>query len=107
MTIKIEAAARLEATKNVQASDAIEYVPTPGFKKEKPKDWKPDVPVVKSEAAERLAAAKGKKAPAAKMQKPHKAKAPANPEPKKKKPTKASFEDSAAIMAKTMKALRG
>lgn len=85
-------------------SDAIEYVPTPGAKKEKPADWEADVPVVKSEAAVRLAATqKGKKAPAVKSVKPHKAKAPANPEPKRKKPTKASFEESAAIMAAAMR----
>lgn len=106
MSLKIEAAKRLEATKNVKASDAVEYVPTPGAKKEKPADWEADVPVVKSEATQRLAATKGKKAPAVKTQKPHKAKAPTNPEPKKKKPTKASFEESAVTMANVMKALR-
>jgi hypothetical protein len=130
--MKIEAAKRLSATKQVKAndkveyvptpgakkeknkgwkadvpvvqSDAVEYVPTPGAKKEKPADWEADVPVVKSEAAVRLAATqKGKKAPAVKSVKPHKAKAPANPEPKRKKPTKASFEESAAIMAVAMR----
>lgn len=47
----------IEAAKRLKASDAVTYEPTPGAKKEKKKEWKPDVPVVKSEAAQRLAAA--------------------------------------------------
>ena len=85
---------RGEGKKKVK-SDAVEYVPTPGAKKEKPAKWEADVPVVQTcknlvDAARKLQAAKAKHMPKPKLSKPHKAKAPANPEPKKKKPTKAS-----------------
>lgn len=108
MKIIIEAAKRLQ---NVQANDAVEYVPTPGAKKEKNKEWKPDVPVVTSDAVARLnatkasqqtTAAKPKHMPKLKSAKPSKAKAPMSPEPKRKKVTKAAT-DVAVVMASVMR----